>query len=94
MTKFATELISYCSHWLNTYAYKNEQQGNVRLIKSVRLINRKGLGVEGRAIKHVHAFPVLQVSWSHNWIEVRHGEQDIMHEHFGSYTGRVSGSYL
>ena len=50
-------------------AYKNGQQGNMRLIKKHALnsecaLTRKGFDIEGGAIEHVCTFRVLKVSRS------------------------------
>ena len=59
----------YHRRWLlSACAYKNEQLGNMRLIKNVLLIvsvlDRKGLEIEGGAIERVCTFCILKVSRS------------------------------
>ena len=58
---------AYRRCWLlSACAYKNKQQGNMRLRKNMRLtvLNRKGLDIEGGAIECVRAFRILKVSRS------------------------------
>ena len=74
----------YHRRWLlSTCAYKNEQQGNMRLIKKNALnskcaLNRKSLDIEGGAIECVCAFRVLKVSRSWNGTLWRASFEDIM----------------
>ena len=62
--------MKYRRQWLlSACAYKNEQQGKMRLIKKHVLnskcaLDRNGLDIECRAIERVRAFCVLKVSRS------------------------------